>query len=296
VTDGYADLPTERIDPEGPALDRLPPGEIARLLLEEEHGAREAVASVLPAVERACAAAAEALAQGGRLVYAGAGTSGRLGVLDAAEMGPTFGAEPDSVVALLAGAPEALTRSVEGAEDDADQGHADLAALRPGREDCVVGVSMSGTAAYVAGVLNAAHAAGARRVLLTAHGGSRIAADIRIPLDLGPELLAGSTRLKAGSATKIVLNMISTAAMCATGAVYGNLMVRVRPTNRKLRARAEALVARLTGADATAAATLLREADDDVGVAVVMARRGLGRREARALIEAAGGRLREVLS
>jgi len=292
----YGDLPTEGIDPQGPDLDLLPPREVARLLLEEERRGLRAVEEALDSVGRACEAAAWALRGGGRLFYAGAGTSGRLGVLDASEMGPTFGTPPGRVVALLAGAPRALTESVEGAEDDAASGRAAMEEQRPGTRDCVLGITMSGTASYVAGALAAAREAGARTLLLTANPRPPIAADLTIALDLGPEALAGSTRLKGGSATKAVLNMISTAAMAGSGAVHGNLMVRVRPVNRKLRDRAERIVERLGGVGRPAAAALLREAADEAEVAVVMARLGLDAVAARARLAACGGRLREALA
>ena len=291
----YDQLPTEQVSTDGPELDRLGPRDIARLLLDGENRAREAVAGALDEIGGVCEAAADSLCAGGRILYVGAGTSGRLGVLDAAEMGPTFGAPEGQVVALLAGAPEALTRSVEQVEDDPVAGGVAVDALEPGARDLVLGISMSGTAAYVDGALGAAKAAGAATALLTANTASTIRADRRIVLDLGPEALAGSTRLKGGSATKAVLNMISTAAMVASGAVYGNRMVRVRPVNRKLRARAERMLVELGGVDAARAATLLGEAMGDVSVAVLMARRDLDAEAAGALLRRSGGRLREAL-
>jgi N-acetylmuramic acid 6-phosphate etherase len=295
VVPGYEELPTEEIRPDGPELDVMTPEEIARCLLVEEERAIAAVADAMGPIGEAADAAVKSLRRGGRLVYVGAGTSGRLGVLDAAEMGPTFGAEPGQVVALLAGGPAAVAESVEGAEDDAQAGHAEMAALKPRERDCVVGISMSGTAAYVAAALSAAHAAGSRRVLLTANPASPIAADVRIVLDLGAEALAGSSRLKGGSATKAVLNMISTAAMSGSGAVYRNLMVRVRPLNRKLRDRAERLVVLLGEVDRERAARLLVDAGGDVRVAVLMARRGYGAFESMAILKAHKGSLREAL-
>jgi N-acetylmuramic acid 6-phosphate etherase len=291
----YEDLPTERIDENGPDLDLLSPADIARLLWNEERRALDALHVSLDAIESACEAAARALRSQGRLIYAGAGTSGRLGVLDASEMDPTFGAPPGQVVALLAGAPDALTRAVEGAEDDAGAGARAAEDLRLGAHDCVVGITMSGTAAYVAAVLEVAKRAGAQRILLTANRDAATDADIRIVIALGPELLAGSTRLKGGSATKAVLNMISTAAMAASGAVYQNLMVRVRPTNRKLRDRAERLVARLAGVDAAEAPDLLARSGDAVPIAVLMARRSLERVEAERVLLSCGGSLRRAL-
>ncbi|MEE8105276.1 MAG: N-acetylmuramic acid 6-phosphate etherase [Planctomycetota bacterium] len=292
----YAELPTEGVDESGVELDRLDPAEIARRLLTAEEEAVAAVRGCLGDIGEVCAAAVKALSRGGRIVYAGAGTSGRLGVLDAAEMGPTFGAESGRVVALLAGAPDALTEAVDGAEDDAVAGAAALEAIDPGPADLVLGISMSGTAAFVRGVLEAAARAGSTRAVLTANPAAPLRADLHIHLDLGPELLAGSTRLKGGSATKTVLNMISTAAMAGTGAVYRNLMVRVRPTNMKLRDRAERLVVRLAEVSRDEAAGLLRRASDDVSIAVLMARLDVGSAAARDRLDAAGGSLREALS
>jgi N-acetylmuramic acid 6-phosphate etherase len=291
----YEDLPTESVAPEGPELDRLDPGEIARLLHREEVRAAGAVGGALASIGEVCRAAAEALRGGGRIVYAGAGTSGRLGVLDAAEMEPTFGAPPGTVVALLAGGPEAMVRSVEGAEDDEAAGRAAAEGLGLSGHDLVVGITMSGTAAWVGGVLDVAEAAGAATALVTASA-SRLRARHRMVLDLGPEALAGSTRLKGGSATKAVLNMISTAAMAASGAVYQNLMVRVRPTNKKLRDRAERIVMRVAEVDRVRAARALRDAGDEVAVAVLMQRLGLDRAAAEARLAECKGSLREALS
>ncbi|MHC4958590.1 MAG: N-acetylmuramic acid 6-phosphate etherase [Planctomycetota bacterium] len=285
----YEQLPTEAVREDGPELDLLAPAEIARLLMAEERHATRAVEGAIDSIGRACELAASAA----RLVYVGAGTSGRLGVLDAAEMGPTFGAAPGRVVGLLAGGPRALTEAVEGAEDDRAAG---AAAFTARATDCVVGVSMSGTAAYVAGALAAARTAGASTVMITANPEAAVPADVRVVLDLGPELLAGSTRLKGGSATKAVLNMLSTAAMCRGGAVYGNLMVAVRPTNRKLRDRAERLVARIAGIERDRAARVLKDGGDDVRLAVLMERRGLTREQAADRLSAARGSLREALS
>jgi len=292
---GYEDLPTERARPGAPELDLLAPGAIARLVLEEEARARAAVEAALPAVEALCDRAAAALRAGGRLLYAGAGTSGRLGVLDASEMGPTFGARPGQVVALLAGAPRALTESVEAVEDDARAGADAMRAVGPAPGDLALGVSMSGTAAWVGAALEAARAGGAATALLTANPAAWFAADLRVVLDLGPEVLAGSTRLKGGSATKIVLNMVSTSAMCASGAVFGGRMVRVRPVNRKLRDRAERLVSEIGAVGRAEAARLLADAGDDVPVACVMARLSVDAEVARERLARCGGRLREVL-
>jgi N-acetylmuramic acid 6-phosphate etherase len=292
VTD-YAGLPTEQPHPKRPELDVMSPTAIARLLLEEEARAVKAIEEALGSIATACDWASAALRAGGRIVYVGAGTSGRLGVLDAAEMGPTFGSLEGRVIAIIAGGPPALSSAVEGAEDDATAGAEALRAIDPQPEDFVLGITMSGSARFVAGALGVARG---RTVLLTAVPNSPIPADLRIALPLGPEALTGSTRLKGGSATKTVLNMISTAAMAGSGAVYGPWMVRVRPTNRKLRDRAERLVERLAEVSRDRAATLLRAADDDVRVAVLMERLGLDQQAARARLDACGGRLREALA
>jgi N-acetylmuramic acid 6-phosphate etherase len=292
VTD-YAGLPTEQPHPKRPELDVMSPTEIARLLLEEEARAVKAIEEALPSIATACDWAAAALRAGGRIVYVGAGTSGRLGVLDAAEMGPTFGSLEGRVIAIIAGGPPALSSAVEGAEDDATAGAEALRSIDPQPADIILGITMSGSARYVAGALAVAPG---RTMLLTAVPNSPIPADLRIALPLGPEALTGSTRLKGGSATKTVLNMISTAAMAGSGAVYGPWMVRVRPTNRKLRDRAERLVERLAEVSRDRAATLLRAADDDVRVAVLMERLGLDQQAARARLDACGGRLREALA
>ncbi len=291
--DSYDALPTEQIAADGPELDLMPPGDIARLLLREESRARTAAENALPAIERACDAAASALRGGGRIIYIGAGTSGRLGILDASEMPPTFGADPGRVVGLIAGGAAAMTRAVEGAEDDAAAGRVALLEQEPTDGDVVIGVSMSGTARFVQGALAAAPQP---RVVVTANPNSALEAEIRIVLDLGPELLAGSSRLKGGSATKVVLNMISTAAMAASGAVYGNLMVGVKPSNQKLRDRAERLVAELAAVPRDRAGVLLRDGGDDVRVSVLMSRLDLSREQARARLDSVHGSLRKALA
>ncbi len=291
----YADLPTEADHPGAPALDLLPTPELLRLMNAEDRRAPEAVAAALPAVAAVVEAAAAALAGGGRLLYVGAGTSGRLGVLDAAECPPTFGVDPDRVVALIAGGREAVFAAREGAEDDADAGRREVLALGPSPRDVVVGIAASGVTPYVRGALEAARAGGARTALVTAGDAREAAADTVVALPTGPELLAGSTRLKAGTATKMVLNMISTGAMVRTGRVYGNLMVDLRAGSAKLRDRARRLLSRLAGRDGADADALLAAAGGEVKTAVVMARAGVSADEARRRLAAAGGFLRAAL-
>jgi N-acetylmuramic acid 6-phosphate etherase len=234
---------TERRNPRAASLGRMSTAEILSLMNAEDATVAASVAGALPAIERAVEAIAAAFARGGRLRYVGAGTSGRLGVLDASEAPPTFGVDADLVHGVIAGGDGALRRSIEGAEDDPGAGERDIAAVtRPG--DVVVGISASGTARYVVAALTRARALGAATACVTCVDGSPLArgADMPIVVDVGPEILAGSSRLKAGTATKLVLNMLSTAAMIRSGRTKGDLMVDLRPTNEKLRARAIRMV------------------------------------------------------
>jgi N-acetylmuramic acid 6-phosphate etherase len=259
-----------------------------RRLHAEDATAFRAVSRVLPAIARAAEAAGDALAAGGRIFYVGAGTSGRLGALDAAECPPTFGAQPEQVIALIAGGPRALRRAVEGAEDDAEQGAREIRQARVDPRDLVIGISASASTPYVLGALRQARAAGARTVLVSCHASARErrAADLVIAPDTGPELVAGSTRLKAGTATKLVLNSISTAAFVRLGKIYRGHMVDLRATNHKLRARAHRMVADLTGLPERDAGRLLVRAGGSPKLAVAMHLTGLTPREAaRALAE-----------
>ena len=246
--------PTEARNPRSRGLASLSTSEILELMNDEDATVPAAVRRALPAVARAVDAIVDAFAHGGRLRYVGAGTSGRLGVLDASEAPPTFGVDPDLVRGLIAGGDTALRSSIEGAEDDPEAGAKDARAhVRPG--DVVVGISASGRASYVVAALDAAHEIGARTVALTCDDGSPLArrAEIAIVVEVGPEILAGSSRLKAGTATKLVLNMLSTAAMIRSGRTRGDLMVDLRPTNAKLRARAIRMVRDETGLDEASA-------------------------------------------
>lgn len=257
--------------------------EVVYRLHQEDQVAADAVGRVLPSVVLAAQAAHEALSGGGRLIYVGAGTSGRLGMLDAAECPPTFGTDPDQVVAVLAGGPDALVKAVEGAEDDAADGAAQIAALRAGERDLVVGISASATTPFVLGALKAARKAKAKTVLVCCNPAAkdRQAADLLVAPQTGPELIAGSTRLKAGTATKLVLNALSTAAMVALGKVYRGRMVDMRPTNQKLRARALRMVVELTELPEAKAASLLEEAAWSPKLALAMHFTGAGAKTAR---------------
>ncbi len=285
--------PTEQSPDSCITIDRMTSAEIVAAMHAADLEAVRAIGEQHAAVAAAIDAAARALQSGGRIIYVGAGTSGRLGVLDASECPPTFGVASDRVTAIIAGGDRALRDSVEGAEDDAARGADDLATLSPSPRDLVVGIAASGTTPYVRGALERARQAGARTVLLCCnpHIAADTAVDMVICLNTGVEVLEGSTRLKAGTATKLVLNMVSTGAMALAGYVYAGRMVRMRPANAKLRARAERIIAALGGVSPDRAATLLCEADDQIAVAVLMARKGLDADAAARLLEAHGGRL-----
>jgi N-acetylmuramic acid 6-phosphate etherase len=242
-------------------------------------------------------AIALALERGGHLIYVGAGTSGRLGVLDAAECPPTFHAPPDLVRALIAGGDAALRRSVEGAEDDPAAGAHDLIASGFTQADAVVGIAASGRTPYVLGAVRHARTAGATTCGVSCTPESELSRAVEYPIEPlpGPEILTGSTRLRAGTATKMVLNMISTAVMVRLGHVYGNLMVNVQPANAKLEDRARRIIQQATGATPARAAELLDQAGRDVRTAIVMEKLGVSREDAERRLAAAGGRIREAL-
>jgi N-acetylmuramic acid 6-phosphate etherase len=291
------ELVTERARGERAELDRLPTAELARLMHADDAAVHDAVGAALAQITAAVDAIVGRLAAGGRLVYVGAGTSGRLGVLDAAECGPTFDAPEGQVVGIIAGGPQALTRAIEGAEDDGAAGARDLAALAVGAGDAVVGISASGRTPYVVAALRHAVGAGSATAAVTCNRGTPLSELVEHPIEVivGPEFIAGSTRLKAGTAQKHVLNMLSTLAMVRLGKTYGDLMVDLRIANEKLRDRARAIVARAAGVEATAAAAALARAGGDVKVAIAMLRLDADAHDARARLGRAGGRLREAL-
>jgi N-acetylmuramic acid 6-phosphate etherase len=286
--------PTERVNSGTTGLDRLDTRALVETIVADQREAIEAALAQSGAIAVAVDEIASRLARGGTLRYVGAGTSGRLATLDAAEMPPTFGTPPELVRAHVAGGFDALVRAIEGAEDDADAGAAAMHDVS--KRDAVAGVSASGTAAFVVAAIEAARAAGAYTVAIASAGDSplALAAQHAIVLDTGAEVLAGSTRLKAGTAQKVALNAISTAVMVRLGKVHGNLMVDVVATNRKLRARAIRLVCHLAGVDEARASELLEGANGRVKVAVVMQLRGVDAPEARALLERHGGVLRQL--
>ncbi|HYE02923.1 MAG TPA: N-acetylmuramic acid 6-phosphate etherase [Phycisphaerales bacterium] len=289
-------LPTEHRHAASMRLHRLSVAEIVGVINREDRTVAEAVAAAAPAISAFIEAAEPGFIAGGRLVYLGAGTSGRLGVLDASECPPTFCVEPGRVIGLIAGGDAALRRSSEGLEDDPDGARAELEALDVGPRDAVLGIAAGGTTPYVLGGVACAGARGALAGLLVCVPMERPGGvDHVISVATGPEVLTGSTRMKAGTATKLVLNTISTTLMVRAGRVYQNLMVDVRATNAKLRDRAARVVAGLTGLDRGAALALLERAGGSAKTAIVMARRGLDRTAAEAELARARGRLGVVL-
>lgn len=292
-----AALGTEGRNPRTLDLDTLDTATLLERMNDEDATVAAAVRAVLPQVAEAVELIAAARRRGGRLLYLGAGTSGRLGLLDAVECPPTFGTDPSEVVGLMAGGRDAFVVAVEGAEDDPALGAADVAGLDVGADDVVVGLAASGRTPYVLGGLAEARSRGAATVAVACNPGSRIgaAADVAIEVATGPEVLTGSTRLKAGTAQKLVCNMLSTASMVRTGKAYGNLMVDVKPTNAKLVDRAQRIVAEATGADRDAAAEALAAAGTHAKTAVVMLLAECDASRAQALLEAAGGDVRAAL-
>jgi N-acetylmuramic acid 6-phosphate etherase len=291
-------LTTEAFRPELAEIDRLPTLDIARLMNAEDATVAAAVAAGLPAIAAAIEDIAARMSRGGRLVYAGAGTAGRLGVLDASECPPTFNTDPAQVVGLIAGGPEAMVTSAEGAEDSRELARTDLDALELRACDTVVGVSASGRTPYAIGAVEHARARGALTVGLScnAHSALAAAADHGIEIVVGPELLTGSTRLKAGTAQKLVLNMLSTITMIRLGKTYGNLMVDVRASNEKLRARSHRIVALATGATDEEIERALAATDGEVKNAVLTLLTGVDGPTAGRLLEESGGHLRAALA
>ncbi|WP_214412292.1 N-acetylmuramic acid 6-phosphate etherase [Sphaerisporangium fuscum] len=288
---------TEQSDPRYRQIDRLPTDEIARLMNAADSTVPAAVAAAVPQISAAIDEIAARMRQGGRLLYVGAGTSGRLAVLDASECPPTFGTDPEVVRGIIAGGPAALTRSVEGAEDDAEAGAAAIREQGVGPLDSVVGISASGRAPFVVAAVTEARRLGALTAGLSCNTGVPLsaAADHPIEVIVGPEVVTGSTRLKAGTAQKLVLNMISTISMIKCGRTFGNYMIEVSASNTKLVDRAARIVGEITGADLAVARRTLEAAGHEVKTAVVMITRDLDADEARLLLAAYDDRLDLVL-
>lgn len=290
-------LLTEQRNPKSAQIDTLPTEEILRVINDEDRKVADAVAAAIPQITKAVDGIVERFRFGGRLFYIGAGTSGRLGVLDASECPPTYSVPYDMVQGIIAGGESALSRATEASEDDPESGARDLLARSFSGRDTLVGIAASGRTPYVLGAIRRARELGGLTVGLACSPGSELAraSEIAIELVVGPEIVTGSTRMKAGTATKLALNMITTASMIKLGHVYGNLMVNVQPRNEKLRDRARRIVRDASGIDDDTAAKLLSEAGD-VRTAIIMAKRGVSIEEARRLLEAAGGSVGKALA
>ncbi len=291
----YSRLPTEQSNPRTRDLDRLPLRRVLEKLNHEDMLVPKAVAKAIPQIEKAARAVSRSYLAGGKIYFIGAGTSGRLGVLEAAEIPPTYGVAPGAFTALMAGGQMAVFLSKEGAEDVYENGFGEIKKLAR-RGDTVVGIAASGITPYVKGGLAAARKAGAVTVLLTCNPREKAPeAGIRIAIDVGPEPVSGSTRMKSGTATKLALNMLSTSSMIISGKVYRNWMVDVKTTSKKLVLRAERITATVGGVGQAEARRLLDLTGNDVKTAIVMARLGLSRGQAAARIRKARGFLKDIL-
>ena len=290
-------LITEQRNPNSMQLDSLSAQELVALINREDQQVALAVEKCLPQIALAVEKIVTAFERGGRLVYVGAGTSGRLGVLDASECPPTYGVKPEMVVGLIAGGDHALRHPIEGTEDNVQQGQADLEEIDFSARDVLVGIAASGRTPYVLGALNYAKQLGATTVSIASNPKSKMAevADIAIETVVGPEVLTGSSRMKSGTAQKLVLNMLTTASMVLIGKCYQNLMVDVQASNEKLKARALKIVMEATECDNEAAANVLTKANGQVKLAILMQLSGLDALEAQSLLDKSNGKLRQAL-
>lgn len=288
---------TEQSHPKSRDLDQLSTERLMTLMNQADFDVAMLVTGQVARIAAVVNAVADRLDEGGRLFYVGAGTSGRLGVLDASECPPTFGVSPELVQGIIAGGRPALTTAVEGAEDNAAAGSRDLRAMDVTAKDAVVGIAASGATPYVRGALKAATEIGALTACIVCVPDSPIARAVQCPIEVvtGPEILTGSTRLRAGTATKMVLNMISTGVMVKLGHVYGNLMVNVQPTNAKLQDRSRRIIQEITGVAQDRAAELFEISGGNVRLAIIMEKKGLSRDAAQELLDSVKGRLRAAL-
>jgi N-acetylmuramic acid 6-phosphate etherase len=291
-------LPTEQILSSATDLDRMSSLEIVRLINDEDATVAAAVGRALPQIARAIDLIVAGLRQGGRLIYVGAGTSGRLGALDASEIPPTFNTDPRTVQYIMAGGAEALASSTEASEDDTSLAIAEIKKRKPGKHDIVLGIATSGRTPFTIAAVEYARSRGARTIALTCNRNSPLenAADFAIVTEVGAEVLAGSSRMKAGTAHKMVLNMISTGAMTRLGYVYGNLMVNVWTKNEKLVQRAIRIVEQATGADHEAASHALETSGNRTPVAVVMLAAGVSKSRAAAALTKSKGHVRQAIA
>ena len=288
---------TEKRNPKTLNIDQLPTLEMLRIMNEEDAIVPLAIREVLPQIAEAVDLIVTQLHAGGHIIYAGAGTSGRLGVLDAVECVPTFGTPPELFQALIAGGSPALTRSLEGVEDRPDQGRQDFLSLNPTPQDVVVGIAASGRTPYVFGVLHAANTIGAKTIAISCNTPAPILdlAQIKIAVLVGAEVISGSTRLKAGTAQKLVLNMLSTGSMIKYGKVYGNLMVDVQIANQKLHQRAVGIVVMVTGVDETRAEELIAKSKGNVKAAILMGILGISFEDSLIYLKNTQGTLHQIL-
>lgn len=293
----WQSLPTEAINPASLGVDKMPASAIVDLMLAEDRKMLAAVQRERDRIALGADMLAKALRRGGRIVFVGAGTSGRLGVLESSEMPPTFGTEPSIVQAIMAGGKLAILRAKEGAEDNYEEGARQVNRLDPTKKDVVIGVSASGMTPFVRGSLTSARQAGARIIFVTCDPRTELQTfvDVTIAPAVGPEIIAGSTRLKAGTATKLVLNMLTTAAMILIGKTYGNLMVDVQTNSEKLRDRARRIVNIVTGLEYEDTDKLLRRAHYNVKAAIVMQKTGLSFSKALSRLRRANDRIREAI-
>ena len=291
-------LLTEARNPQTMELDSMTPLEIATAMNREDARVPESIRPQLPNIAQCVAWATEAIRSGGRLIYMGAGTSGRLGVLDAVECPPTFGVSPDVVVGLIAGGERAFVRAVEGAEDSRELGKADLEAIGLTPKDLVVGIAASGRTPYVLGGLAYANSLGCKTAAISCNPGSAVGKEARLAIEVapGPECLTGSTRLKAGTAQKLILNMISTATMVGCGKAYSNLMVDVMQTNEKLVVRAQNIVMEATGVSRDSAKEAIALAGGSCKLAVTMILADCTVEEAKERLERCGGSVRQAIA
>jgi N-acetylmuramic acid 6-phosphate etherase len=297
ATSDLRQLPTEQLPPIAYDLDRMSTLEIVTLMNHEDAAIAAAVQRSLPQIARAIDVVAEGIRRGGRLIYVGAGTSGRLGALDASEIPPTFNTDPRTVQYIMAGGPRALADSTEASEDDTAPAIAEMKKRKPGKHDVVLGIATSGRTPFTIAAVEYASRRGARTIALTCNRDSPLerVCDFAIITEVGPEVLAGSSRMKAGTAHKMVLNMISTGAMCRLGYVYGNLMVNVWTKNEKLIQRAVRIVEQATGADHETASRAIKQSGNRTPVAVVMLAAGVTRSQSVAALKKSKGHVREAI-
>lgn len=288
-------LITEKVNPKTEYIDECPTPEIIELISEEDKRAADAVAEQKENIAKAVDLIVERLSAGGRLFFVGAGTSGRLGVIEAAECPPTFGTKPSLIRGIIAGGRKALWHSIEGAEDSRTESQRALSKVGLNRKDIVIGIAASATTPFVEGALSYAKKRRSARVLITCNPVNSPLSNVTISLLVGPEAIVGSTRMKAGTATKMVLNMLTTASMVRLGKTYGNLMVEVRPNSEKLRDRAKRIVMHILGVNHQYAERLLKKSNWDIKVAVIMERKKIGYKKAKGHLEDHGGFLRAAL-